>query len=462
MAQRIGLTDVKAVVQGGKIIWENHCLTEGGRIRVTESTSKRLISEPREWALARARYYRSHAIDQFKALFLPVGYPRTVKPNYERYAMLSALQNVLQSTNIVLSSAFLLYAVGLGAGAVPVAGALNWLIKDGVGQAGTLIFGRVIAHDFDINTRTWNFLSNVAINVACAVEISCVWRPEHFLLVASAANTLKGVACMAGSSTRAAFNISFAKGENIADITAKSTSQYICTSIMGSVAGIAISSQVGSDATAALVVSGALAAANAFITFATIRSVPLSNLNPTRMQLLADHYLKANAEGHTRSAVPLPRPSQLCASDPVLHASALALDHRFEPAIEVNTPLSQLLHPNLERVAAKVSRLLALHRDARHLLMRDGRRRDARLHVILHEDATPSDAVVAMMHAVLLRREVKKAAQAVLTLEEELQLIRTTLATALRHREPLIASIREARWNMDRVCIETRASRAVW
>jgi hypothetical protein len=31
----------------------------------------------------------------------------------------------------VLGSTFLLYSVGLGAGAIPTAGALNWIIKDG-------------------------------------------------------------------------------------------------------------------------------------------------------------------------------------------------------------------------------------------------------------------------------------------------------------------------------------------
>jgi hypothetical protein len=49
---------------------------------------------------------------------------------------MAALTNLLISTNITLSSAMLLYAVGVGNAAVPMAGALNWVIKEGVGQAG--------------------------------------------------------------------------------------------------------------------------------------------------------------------------------------------------------------------------------------------------------------------------------------------------------------------------------------
>ena len=86
----------------------------------------------------RHRHVKDHIVDQFKALFLPVGYPDTVKDNYIRYSSMAAFTNLLMSTNMTMSSALLLYAVGLGSAAVPMAGALNWVIKDGVGQAGAL------------------------------------------------------------------------------------------------------------------------------------------------------------------------------------------------------------------------------------------------------------------------------------------------------------------------------------
>lgn len=42
----------------------------------------------------------------------------------------------------VLSTQSLLYAMGLGAGSVPLAAALNWIIKDGIGQIGGIVFAR--------------------------------------------------------------------------------------------------------------------------------------------------------------------------------------------------------------------------------------------------------------------------------------------------------------------------------
>jgi hypothetical protein len=37
------------------------------------------------------------------------------------------------------------------------------------------------------------------------------------------------------------------------------------------------------------------------------------------------------------------------------------------------------------------------------MLMRDGRQRSSKIHLLLHKDATPEDAIVAMLHAALFR-----------------------------------------------------------
>lgn len=63
----------------------------------------------------------------------------------------------------VLASTFLLYSVGLGAGAIPTAGALNWVLKDGLGQLGTLAFGKVIAHNFDIHSKSWQVVGATVV-----------------------------------------------------------------------------------------------------------------------------------------------------------------------------------------------------------------------------------------------------------------------------------------------------------
>ncbi len=128
--------------------------------------------------------------------FLPAGYPNSTGNNYVNYIGWSGITNFAVTANsgacttvqkaelnhplslplahsqhthththththapdpsrhAVLASTFLLYSVGLGAGAIATAGALNWVLKDGLGQLGTLLFGKVIAHNFDIHSKS--------------------------------------------------------------------------------------------------------------------------------------------------------------------------------------------------------------------------------------------------------------------------------------------------------------------
>ena len=69
--------------------------------------------------------------------------------------------------------------------------------------------------------------------------------PSKFLVLGAVANGIKGLAWMAGGSTRSAFNVSFARHGNIADITAKATSQTILTSLFGNFLGVALATYVG-------------------------------------------------------------------------------------------------------------------------------------------------------------------------------------------------------------------------
>lgn len=66
----------------------------------------------------------------------------------------------------MLASSFLLYAVGVGSGAVATAGALSWALKDGLGQLGSLLFGRMVAHRFDVHARQWYLAASACLNVA--------------------------------------------------------------------------------------------------------------------------------------------------------------------------------------------------------------------------------------------------------------------------------------------------------
>ncbi len=66
------------------------------------------------------------------------------------------------------------------------------VLKDGLGQLGTLAFGKVVNHQFDCHSKTWFFLSAVMLKAATGVEIATALFPTHFLVLGTVANSLKG------------------------------------------------------------------------------------------------------------------------------------------------------------------------------------------------------------------------------------------------------------------------------
>ena len=158
---------------------------------------------------------RHAALAQLAATFLPAGYPKTVAPGYLRNTLWQAAHHTAGSANgggthaamallgprapsLDLPSASSRRRCrsraglsrfrtrlprlppslqcwpppscctlwGLGAGAIPTAGALNWVLKDGLGQLGTLLFGKTIAHNFDVSPRAWYLLASAKLNLA--------------------------------------------------------------------------------------------------------------------------------------------------------------------------------------------------------------------------------------------------------------------------------------------------------
>eukprot|EP00892_Ulva_mutabilis_P009662 jgi/Ulvmu1/7068/UM033_0128.1 len=456
--QKLGLVSVTAKFKDGKLQWAKHNKYD---VDKSVGVAGQGISA---WLQKRYWVVKCRVKDQIKMLFLPVGYPESTKENYLKYTLLAALAHFFMNTSATIGSTFLLYAAGLGrAEAQIAASAFNWIIKDLGGQGGTLMVGRMFSHDFDLNTRSWYCFANIIASLAAVVEISANSHTAYFIPIASAANTLKGISGLASSSTRAALNVSFARGENIADLTAKSHSQYIFSYLTGTFAGIFIAGAIDkADSLTAAYCCLALTAATAACSYAAIRTVPLANLNSSRLQLLLEHYTAAHPHGAVPHPIPLPRPHELCADDPVAPLSATPRSDTFWPPIQLNAPLHEIFPASVDSAPAKMRLALETHAAQPHLLVRDGRHRTSPLHVVLQVSATAEDAVMAMMHAVCVRKAIKAEERDVLELEEEAELIKRELHHALRHRTALITSLKDAHWNLTRVAIESRVTRGVW
>ncbi|KAG0349876.1 vitamin B6 photo-protection and homoeostasis-domain-containing protein [Gamsiella multidivaricata] len=174
------------------------------------------------------------------AVFLPKGYPESVTSNYWPFAKWQFVHNVAGSVTAVISTQSLLFAMGLGAGSIPMAAALNWIIKDGLGQLGGVVYASFVSDKFDSEPKRFRFQATVAMQGANVLELLTPLWPGYFLIIASISNIGKNMAWLASSATRAQMNKTFALRDNLGDITGKSGSQTTAAGLVGTGLGVVI------------------------------------------------------------------------------------------------------------------------------------------------------------------------------------------------------------------------------
>ena len=121
------------------------------------------------------------------------------------------------------------------------AAAYTWVLKDGLGQLGGILFAARYGTNFDEDIKKWRFMSILALNVSVYIEILTLKFPGSFLLLASLANIGKNICMLLSAASRASINMRFAKRNNMGDVAGKATSQFTASSLGGMGLGMLLS-----------------------------------------------------------------------------------------------------------------------------------------------------------------------------------------------------------------------------
>ncbi|PIA47026.1 hypothetical protein AQUCO_01400025v1 [Aquilegia coerulea] len=164
-------------------------------------------------------------IDEFmsfiRSYVVPEGFPDSVTPSYVPYMKWRALKHFFGGAMGVFTTQALLSSVGMSRDkATSGAVAINWILKDGAGRVGKMLFARQ-GKKFDYDLKQLRFSGDLLMELGAGVELATALVPHLFLPLACAANVAKNVAAVTSTSTRTPIYKAFAKGENIGDVTAK-------------------------------------------------------------------------------------------------------------------------------------------------------------------------------------------------------------------------------------------------
>jgi hypothetical protein len=249
------------------------------------------------------------------------------------------------------------------------------------------------------------------------IELLTPLFPHLFLPLASIANVGKNISFLAASASRAAAHRAFATHENLADITAKVGSQSILASMLGTGLGITVATAIGSvsGGDASLTYSmtlGAFAACSAInlaATYASLRNVTLTTLNPGRFDYLFSRWLTEKT---------LLSPREFASHEYLLGAPLIdgLPDLVIGPDLDQAAESSELLRQALAFYEAKSFVVTAQVEDIKGIS--SGGVARAQVNLLLKADAQEADVVEGLCTAYLVRRGLQREGYRGLSLQE--------------------------------------------
>ncbi|KAI9015432.1 vitamin B6 photo-protection and homoeostasis-domain-containing protein [Hyaloraphidium curvatum] len=300
--------------QGLDVTWEELVLNAStGRWEVRARTAEAdagAAGEPSDSAsnLPAAQRLRKRLTEYIVVGFLPKGYPSSVAESYLPFTMWNMVSNVTGTLSNVLSLQALLYAVGVGAGSVPMAAGINWVLKDGAGQLGGVIYASIVSSKFDAQPKHYRFSSAALLNAAVFLELLTPLFPHLFVLSASLSNVGKNISWLATGAARAAINKTFLVRDNLGDLTGKSGAQATAAGLMGTGLGVLLSLAMPSSHPLALCAAFApLAALNMYAIHASCKYVSSPTLDVQRAEILLAPVVERILRGASD-----PSPKELC------------------------------------------------------------------------------------------------------------------------------------------------------
>ena len=224
--------------------------------------------------------------------FFPEGYPDSVSSDYVAYQAWDTVQAFASSISGSLATKAVLEGVGVGdENATSLSATITWLLRQGAGMVGQIMFTWIQGSDLDHNCKRWRLFADILNDAAMCIELSGpLWSPvtlQFILCFASVARSLVGVA---GGATRTAITQHQARAGNISDVAAKDGSQETLVNLVALMVNLIVLPLVSEDMALTWILFLSLTMLHLYANFKAVSSLCFETLNKDRLIMVLKSY----------------------------------------------------------------------------------------------------------------------------------------------------------------------------
>lgn len=189
---------------------------------------------------------------------------------------------------------FLFEAVGVGnAEATALSAALSWALRDGVAMVGGLVYSYIAGSYFDSHAKEFRLLLADVINdIALTLDMIAPYFGTDSIWILGLSTIGKTICGITAGATKGHITQHFAKdGGNVADLTAKESTQETLVSLIGMIGGVWVAKLLERYGQNNLLfwtwfLFGILTAIHVWANYKAVGLLKLATLNPERTRVL--------------------------------------------------------------------------------------------------------------------------------------------------------------------------------
>lgn len=423
-------------VNGGDrrgVEWDEE--TKSFRLKEWEHTEKeKLMNFEERWQ----EFWRRRRLFFVRSFF-----PDDVTPDYYSFSAWRFSQRCVSATIGVFGTSSLLFALGIRSGRIGQAAVISWVLKDGLGRVGKMIWAGSMGKDFDVDPKRWRFRSAMLYALGNGLEIVTQIFPASFLILATLANSMKQVSMLTASATRNAMYRSFGdRSQNIANITAKGEAQIVVADLIGMGCGIRLSKILASSRQNILAAYLGLTVLDMFGIYMELRQVVFRTLNAERSSILVNHFIRTGR---------LLSPSDVSPKERIL----------LRPRYESETRLSSIA--KAAKDPEELDLLLKVFRREHFLVGTPKLGTANQCRLVLRNDASNEDVLRAFLLIGYVQKEVRtRDKNEALTIEGQEQILQAASRATKRNFATFVEAARKSGWSTDNLLFSTMKRRGYW